>query len=250
VKISIITAVYNNENTIRDAIESVLSQTHDDLEYVVIDGKSTDKTLDIINEYKEQIDVIISEKDAGIYDALNKGIANATGGVVCFLHSDDIYEDEKVVEKVNALFEEKHVDSVYGDLVYVNKSNINRVVRYWKSGEFTQKKLKNGWMPPHPTFFVKKEVYKQHGGFDTSFRIAADYDTVLRFLGVQKISTAYLPEVLIKMRLGGESNKSLANLKKKTAEDIKALKKNAIGGYRAIMMKNISKLPQYLKKVR
>ena len=247
-KISIITAVYNNESTIRDAIKSVLSQTHDDIEYVVIDGKSRDKTLDIINEYKEQIDVIVSEQDAGIYDALNKGIANATGDVVCFLHSDDIYEDERVVERVNTLFEEKDVDSVYGDLVYVKKEDISKVVRFWKSGEFTQKKLKNGWMPPHPTFFVKREVYEQHGGFDTTFRIAADYDTVLRFLGVQKISTAYLPEVLIKMRLGGESNKSLSNLKKKTAEDIKALKKNSIGGYKTIMMKNLSKLPQFIRK--
>jgi len=248
-KISIITAVYNNESTIRDAIESVLSQTHDDIEYIIIDGKSTDKTLDIINEYKDNIDIIVSEKDGGIYDALNKGIANATGDVVCFLHSDDIYEDERVVEKVNTLFEEKDVDSVYGDLVYVKKEDITNIVRFWKSGEFTKKKLKNGWMPPHPTFFVKREVYEQYGGFDTSFRIAADYDTVLRFLGVHNISTFYLSEVLIKMRLGGESNKSLANLKKKTAEDIKALRKNSIGGYQTIFMKNISKLPQFLKKV-
>jgi len=248
-KISIITAVYNNESTIRDAIESVLSQTHNDIEYIVIDGKSTDKTFEIINEYKENIDIIVSEKDAGIYDALNKGIANATGDVVCFLHSDDIYEDEKVVEKVNNLFEKKDVDSVYGDLVYVKKEDIMNVVRFWKSGEFTQKKLKNGWMPPHPTFFLKREVYENYGSFDTSFKIAADYDTVLRFLGVQKISTAYLPEVLIKMRLGGVSNNGVANLKKKIAEDIKALKKNNIGGYHTIFMKNISKLPQFLKKV-
>jgi glycosyltransferase len=246
-KISIITAVYNNENTIEDAIKSVLSQTHDDIEYILIDGASSDKTLDIVNKYKDKIDTIVSEKDGGIYDALNKGIKKATGDVVCFLHSDDIYENEHVVKKVNNLFEEKQVDSVYGNLVYVKKENIDKIVRYWKSGEFEHKKLKTGWMPPHPTFFVKREVYEKYGGFDTNFRIAADYDTVLRFLGVQKITIAYLPEVIIKMRLGGESNKSLANLQKKTLEDIKALRKNSIGGYQTILMKNISKLPQFLK---
>jgi glycosyltransferase len=247
VKISIITAVYNNENTIEDAIKSVLSQTHGDIEYILIDGASSDGTLDIVKKYDEKIDTIVSEKDGGIYDALNKGIEKATGDVVCFLHSDDIYENEDVVKKVNNLFEEQQVDSVYGDLVYVKKENVDKVVRYWKSGEFEYKKLKTGWMPPHPTFFVKREVYEKYGGFDTNFRIAADYDTILRFLGVQKISTAYLPEVLIKMRLGGESNKSLANLKNKTVEDIKALRKNSIGGYQTILMKNISKLPQFLK---
>jgi len=246
-KISVITAVYNNENTIEDALKSVLSQTHTNVEYIVIDGKSTDKTLNIIKRYEDKIDTLVSEADSGIYDALNKGIKYATGDIVCFLHSDDIYENENVLQKVNALFEKENVDSVYGDLVYVNKENINKVVRYWKSGEYSHSKLKNGWMPPHPTFFVKREVYEKYGSFDTSFRIAADYDTVLRFLGVQRITTAYLPEVLIKMRLGGESNKSLANLKKKTLEDIKALRKNDIGGYMTIIMKNLSKIPQFFK---
>lgn len=247
-KISVITAVYNNESTIEDAIQSVLSQTHDDIEYILIDGESTDSTYRIIDKYKDKIDTIVSEPDGGIYDALNKGIDKATGEVVCFLHSDDIYEDENVIKKVNELFETNPVDSVYGDLVYVKKTDVNTVVRYWKSGKFSYKKLKKGWMPPHPTFFVKKEVYKQYGNFDTSFRIAADYDIVLRFLGVHKISTVYIPEVLIKMRVGGESNKSLANLKKKTSEDIKALRKNNIGGYITILRKNLSKISQFIKK--
>jgi glycosyltransferase len=248
-KISVITAVYNNKETIRDALNSVLEQTYKDIEYIVIDGASTDGTLEIIKEYEDKIDTVVSEKDSGIYDALNKGISNATGDIICFLHSDDIYADKDVLSKVNNVFEKEQVDSIYGDLVYVKKENINKVVRYWKSGEFKQKKLQNGWMPPHPTFFVKREVYEKYGSFDTSFKIAADYDTVLRFLGVEKITTTYLPEVLIKMRLGGASNRSLENLKKKTKEDIKALKKNKIGGYRTILMKNISKLPQFLKKI-
>jgi len=247
-KISVITAVYNNKETIRDALNSVLEQTYKDIEYIVIDGASTDGTLEIIKEYEDKIDTVVSEKDGGIYDALNKGISNATGDIICFLHSDDIYADKDVLSKVNNVFEKEQVDSIYGDLVYVKKENINKVVRYWKSGEFKQKKLQNGWMPPHPTFFVKREVYEKYGSFDTSFKIAADYDTVLRFLGVEKITTTYLPEVLIKMRLGGASNRSLENLKKKTKEDIKALKKNKIGGYRTILMKNISKLPQFLKR--
>ena len=247
-KFSVITAVYNNENTIKDAIESVLSQTHNDIEYIVIDGGSNDSTCNIIEQYKEQIDVYISEKDNGIYDALNKGIANATGEVICFLHSDDIYSNNDILKKANAIFEKEDTDSIYGDLIYVKKDNINNTVRYWKSGLFTPKKLKYGWMPPHPTFFVKRKIYEKHGNFDTSFRISADYDTVLRFLSVHKIKTTYLSEVLIKMRLGGASNKSLKNLKNKTLEDIKALKKNNTGGLSTIIYKNISKIPQFLKR--
>ena len=247
-KFSVITAVYNNENTIEDAIESVISQTHNDIEYIVIDGGSNDSTCNIIEQYKEQIDVYISEKDNGIYDALNKGIANATGEVICFLHSDDIYSNNDVLKKANAIFEKEDTDSIYGDLIYVKKDNINNTVRYWKSGLFTPKKLKYGWMPPHPTFFVKRKIYEKHGNFDTSFRISADYDTVLRFLSVHKIKTTYLSEVLIKMRLGGASNKSLKNLKNKTLEDIKALKKNNTGGLSTIIYKNISKIPQFLKR--
>lgn len=247
-KFSIITAVYNNAATIADAIESVLSQTHDDIEYIVIDGGSSDGTQAIIERYRERIAVYVSEPDKGIYDALNKGIARASGDVVCFLHSDDIYADESVIEKANALFEQSGAQSIYGDLVYVKKENVAKVIRYWQSGEFAPAKLGRGWMPPHPTFMVKRSVYEAHGGFDTGFRIAADYDTVLRFLGVQKISTAYLPQVMVKMRLGGESNKSLANLKKKTSEDIKALRKNGIGGVGTIAMKNLSKIPQFFKK--
>ncbi len=246
-KFSIITAVYNNAATISDAIESVLSQTHDDIEYIVIDGASTDGTKEIIEGYREHIATFVSEADKGIYDALNKGIANATGDVICFLHSDDIYEDKSVIEKANAMFEQSGAESIYGDLVYVKKENVSKVIRYWKSGDFTPVKLERGWMPPHPTFMVKRSVYEAHGGFDTSFRIAADYDTVLRFLGVQGISTSYLPQVMVKMRLGGESNKSFANLKKKTAEDIKALQKNGIGGYGTIAIKNFSKISQFLK---
>lgn len=247
-KISIITATYNSQDTIADAINSVASQTYKHIEHIIIDGKSTDNTLEIINENSGRISKLISESDTGIYDALNKGIKNATGDVIAFLHADDIYVDNTIIEKAANLFHEKQTDSIYGDLLYVSKENTNKIIRNWKAGEYSFSKLKRGWMPPHPTFFVKKEIYKQYGLFNTDFKIAADYDIILRFLGKHKISTAYLPVVMIKMRVGGESNKSIKNIIKKMKEDVKALKKNNLGGRQTVFMKNIIKIPQILSK--
>ena len=247
-KISIITCVYNNSKTIAEAIESVLSQTHDDIEYIIIDGASTDGTIDIINQYKDKISTIVSEPDKGIYDGLNKGIQLATGDIIGFLHSDDLYQHNNVIKMTDETFDKYNVDSVYGDLTYVSKDNTSNVIRYWKSGGFTLKKLAHGWMPPHPTFFVKRKVYEEAGVFDTSFKIAADYDIILRLLGKYKISTHYIPEVLIKMRVGGESNKSLKNLFQKSLDDFRAMKNNGIGGIGSLLIKNISKLPQFFVK--
>ena len=247
-KISIITATYNSQDTILDAIQSVASQSYDNIEHIIIDGKSTDNTLSIIKKNSDKFSKIISESDEGIYDALNKGIKNATGDIIAFLHADDIYADNTIIENAVKLFSEKEADSIFGDLQYVSKEDTNKIIRYWKSGEFTISKLKKGWMPPHPTFFVKKEVYDKFGMFDTSFRIAADYDIILRFLGKHKISTAYLPEVMIKMRVGGESNKSIKNIIKKMKEDVKALKKNKLGNWHTVLLKNFIKIPQLFKK--
>ncbi len=247
-KVSIITATYNSQNTILDALNSVASQTYSDIEHIIIDGKSSDNTLSIIKENAEKVSKIISEPDEGIYDALNKGIKNTTGDVIAFLHADDLYADNSIIEKAINLFLEKQIGSIYGDLQYVAKEDTNKIIRYWKSGEFAISKLKKGWMPPHPTFFVKKEVYDKFGMFDTNFQIAADYDIILRFLGKHKISTAYLPEVMIKMRVGGESNKSLKNIIKKMKEDVKALKKNKLGNWHTVLLKNIIKIPQLFKK--
>ena len=247
-KFSIITATYNSQNTIVDAINSVASQTYENIEHIIIDGASTDKTISIINEVKSKVSKIISEPDEGIYDALNKGIKNATGDVIVFLHADDIFAENTIIEKAANLFLEKQTDSIYGNLQYVAKEDTNKIIRYWKSGKFTLSKLKKGWMPPHPTFFVKKNIYNKFGTFDTKFRIAADYDIILRFLGSNKISTAYLPIVMIKMRIGGESNKSIKNILKKMKEDVKALKKNNFGGWHTVFMKNIIKIPQLFKK--
>jgi len=247
-KISIITSVYNNKETIAEAIESVLSQTYDNIEYIVVDGASTDGTVDIIKQYADKISTFVSEPDKGIYDGLNKGVALATGDVVGFLHSDDLFEDEHVVAKIDEAFKIDDMDSIYGDLTYVSKEDTSKVVRYWKSGAYGLKKLKNGWMPPHPTFYVKREVYEKYGAFDTSFKISADYDSILRFLGREGITTRYIPEVMVKMRVGGESNKSLQNLVLKTKEDLRAIKKNNVGHIRSIFFKNLSKIPQFFKK--
>src|SRR3990170_6546042 len=169
--------------------------------------------------------VLVSEPDEGIYDALNKGIKLATGDVIGLLHSDDVYFDENVLAKVAKLFDEKEVDSVYGDLIYVDEEDTSKVFRYWKAGEFNEKSICKGWMPPHPAFFVRKNIYDLYGLYDTTLKIASDYDLILRFLGKYKISTAYLPEVLVKMRWGGKSNRSLKNIIEKSYEDYRALKK-------------------------
>lgn len=240
--------MYNNKETIAEAIESVLSQSYADIEYIVVDGASTDGTLEVLGQYKEQITTFVSEPDKGIYDGLNKGVALATGDVVGFLHSDDLFENEQVLAKVAHTFQEQKVDSIYGDLTYVRKEDTEKVVRYWKSADFSMKKLKNGWMPPHPTFYVKREVYEKFGAFDSSFKIAADYDCILRFLGREQISTAYIPEVLVKMRVGGASNKSLKNLIQKSREDFRAMKNNGVGHIGSLLMKNAVKIPQFFKR--
>ena len=247
-KVSIITSVWNNEATIEDAIKSVLSQNYSDIEYIVVDGASKDGTVNIIKKYEDKISTFVSEKDKGIYDGLNKGVSLATGDIIGFLHSDDIYADENIITEVVEAFKKNNTDSIYGDLVYVDKHDTSKIFRYWKSGEYSFKKLCNGWMPPHPTFFVKREFYEKYGKFDLGFGIAADYDFMLRMLGKYKISTSYLPKVLYKMRVGGASSRSLKNIIQKSREDIKALKNNGIGGIHTIIMKNISKIPQFLFK--
>lgn len=245
-KISVITAVFNARETVADAIESVLSQVHPDIELIVIDGASVDGTKAILETYRQGMDVFISEPDNGIYDALNKGIAHATGDVVGFLHADDLYADKQVLASIAAAFADPAVDAVYGDLVYVSKSEPDRVIRYWQAGEFSRRKLRYGWMPPHPTFYVRRSVYDRLGAFDMSFHIASDYDCMLRFLGQGRLRCMYLPKVLVNMRIGGKSNRSLLNILRKSLEDYRALKKNKAGGWPALIWKNVSKVPQFI----
>lgn len=246
--ITIITATYNAAQTIRDCIESVLSQTYDNIEYIIVDNRSTDGTLDIAKSYEEKISRIISEPDNGIFDALNKGIQVASGDYIGFLHADDFYTDENIIENVANLLSKKKTDSLYGDLQYVGQKNTRKTIRNWIAGEFTYKKLLNGWMPPHPTFFVKRSCYRSYGLFNLNYKIAADYELMLRFLGKHKISTIYLNKVLIKMRTGGTSNKNLKNIIQKSTEDLKALKENQLGSYYTLVLKNLRKVNQFFKK--
>jgi glycosyltransferase len=248
-QISVITSVFNNKEFIEDCIKSVLKQNYKNIEYIIVDGGSTDGTIDAIKKYEDKISKWTSEPDKGIYDALNKGIKLATGDIIGFLHADDFYAHNKVLEIVVSHMIKRNVDSCYGDLFYVDKYNPNKVVRHWKSNTYREGLFKRGWMPPHPTFFVKKELYDMFGYFNTEFKIAADYELMLRFLEKHKISTYYIPEVLIKMRIGGMSNRNIKNIFIKSCEDYKAWKVNNLhGGISTILLKNLSKIPQFLRK--
>jgi glycosyltransferase len=248
-KISIITVVYNNSETIGECIQSVLTQAYRDLEYIIIDGGSKDGTLETIQAFKGQVSKVISEPDGGIYEAMNKGLGLAGGDIVGFLHSDDLYAHPRVIEKVAEGFETSEADCLYGDLLYVDKNGTGRVVRYWKASDFKKGKFRWGWMPPHPTFFVKKAVYERYGFYQPHLRIAADYEMMLRLLEKYQIGTFYLPEVLVKMRWGGVSNRGLRNLWIKSREDLLAWKLNGLSSsIYTIPLKNLSKIPQFFMK--
>jgi len=245
-KVSIITAVFNEVELIEQCINSVLSQSYENIEYIIVDGGSTDGTVEVIRKYKDKISNWISKPDNGLYYALNKGLQMATGEIVGFLHADDIYPDNEIINTVVFKMIEYNVDGCYGDLMYVGRHNIEKTVRYWKSRPYYDGLFKKGWMPPHPTLFLKRDIYKRYGFFNTDFRIAADYELMLRLFEKNKISSHYIPEVLIKMRVGGVSNSGLRNLLKKSIEDYRAWKVNYLcgGGY-TILLKNISKIPQF-----
>lgn len=208
-KISIITATWNSATTIENAILSVVSQGYPDLEHIIVDGNSSDATLPIIFRHADRIDKLISEPDHGIYDAMNKGISLATGDVVGILNSDDFYAHPRVLEKVAHVFEDKGIHTCYGDLIYVDPANVKRITRYWRSGIHNPRSFYQGWMPPHPTFFVRRSVYEKYGNFNLSLGTAADYELTLRLLLKHGVSTIYIPEVLVYMRSGGASNASL-----------------------------------------
>lgn len=247
-KVSIITATYNSAETIRDTLLSLESQSYSDIEYIIIDGASKDNTLDVINNVSSRVTTIISESDKGIYDALNKGIATATGDVVGFLHSDDLFAYPDAIKDIVTQFHNDKCQAVYGDLEYVAQDDTNKVIRLWKSGQYTRSKLKSGWMPPHPTFYMKRELYIKFGSFDLGFKIAADYDSLLRYLWTHNISMSYIPKVVMKMRVGGASNRNLENIIIKTKEDVKALKNNQLFWPQALLIKNLSKIPQFIIK--
>jgi glycosyltransferase involved in cell wall biosynthesis len=244
-KVSIITVVYNRSMTISGAIKSVQMQEYEDISHIIVDGASTDGTMDIIEKSHFPNQIVISEPDYGMYDALNKGIKLSDADIVGLLHSDDFFADESVISDVVSAFSDPNVQLVYGDLDYVQDNNITKIVRRWVSGTFTKKKLKMGWMPPHPTVFVRKAVFEKLGMYDTTFEISADYDAMLRYFQ-SGICCAYIPRVLVKMRLGGMSNSGYKNIIMKMKGDYRAIKNNNVGGLGTLVLKNLSKIGQFI----
>lgn len=229
-KFSLVTVTYNSAQTLRDTITSVLSQTYQNIEYIIIDGLSKDDTVEIIKEYEPQFNGRMkwfSEKDYGLYDAMNKGFRLATGDVIGIINSDDLIAQPDAIEKVMKCFQsDDSVDAVYADLYYVAQNDTSKIVRHWVSGK--QKSFAKGWHPAHPTFYVKREMYQKYGLFDLDFKFAADFELMLRLIEKEHIKLHYLPEPLVRMRLGGTTSKSFGNIKKGNIECIKAFKKNEI----------------------
>lgn len=245
-KISIITITYNSAKTLPRALESVQSQTYPEIEHIIVDGASTDSTCEMIEAYAKQHANVrwVSEKDSGIYNALNKGIRMVTGDVIGFLHSDDVLFAPDSIEHIADVFCSTSADVVYGDLQYCHG---NRVVRHWQSNAFNPHSLKYGWMPPHPTVYVRRKVYEQVGPYDEWFRISADYDMMLR-LFTAGYQTHYIPEVIVSMEMGGASNRNTKARLSKTQEDYIALKKNHVGaGWLTVACKQLRKIRQFLR---
>jgi glycosyltransferase involved in cell wall biosynthesis len=246
VKISIITATYNSEKTIEQTILSVASQSYANIEHVIVDGKSTDRTLEIIKRLQHPKLIYISEKDKGIYDALNKGVAMATGDVIGVIGSDDFYPHGDVIQKVADAFAKKNTDSLYGDIQYINDSN--KIIRDWRSGNYRIANFLKGWMPPHLSFYLKKDAYLTYGLYKDNFRISGDYELMLRMLYKHRISTQYLPEVLAIMRVGGASTRSFSNRIKANLEDRRAwIINNLDPRFYTLFLKPILKIPQFFK---
>lgn len=227
-KVSIITPTYNSGATIRDTIESVLSQTYPLIEYIVIDGASRDNTLTILHEYEHQIDKIISEPDKGIYDAMNKGIREATGDIVGIVNSDDFFTSVDAIEMIVKAFKENEVEAVYGDVHFVNPADLSKCVRYYSSAIFRPWLFRFGFMPAHPSFYVKQEYYARWGGYALDYKIAADFDLLIRFLYLHKIKSKYIKKDIVTMRVGGISTRNLKSRILINKEIIKACRKYGI----------------------
>ena len=245
-KISIITVCYNAAATLKDALDSVRTQSHPDLEHIVVDGQSVDGTLAILQSSSARW---VSEEDQGIYDAMNKGITLATGEVVGTLNADDVYQNDHVLEQVAEVFSDPSIQACYADLVYVDLIDTNRVVRYWKSQPYISGLFEKGWMPAHPTFFVRRSVYETLGGFDLSFPRQADFELTMRFLAVNHIKSVYVPNIWVRMRMGGISNNSVLGVLKGNLEAYRACRKNGLKvGVFFIPRKILSRIPQFLRK--
>jgi glycosyltransferase len=256
-KISIITATWNSEASIAETQRSIAEQDYprDQIEWIVVDGASTDRTIERIKAGERQPDKLVSERDTGIYDALNKGVQMATGDVVGFLHADDFLASSTVLHRISCALENSGAEAVYGDLQYVRplEGGDYGVVRHWESGVYYRRKLGWGWMPPHPALYLKREIYertKLENGeyFNTAYRCAADYDFMMRILGAYEVEPAYLRMVLVKMRVGGVSNRSVGHIVQKSREDWQVIRANKVGGIHTLIWKNLGKLRQFFRR--
>tara|TARA_B100000989_G_scaffold45826_1_gene29411 strand:- start:14306 stop:15022 length:717 start_codon:yes stop_codon:yes gene_type:complete len=237
--------VLNNSKNIKKSILSFQSQTYNNKEQIIIDGGSNDGTLEVIKNLKQKNINLISSSDNSIYEALNKGIKFSKGKIIGILHSDDFYENKKILEIVYEAFNLSGADLVYGDLVYISKNYPYKKIRYWKAGKYLNGNLKSGWMPPHPAVFIKKSVINKIGHYNQKFNISSDYDFLVRAFKYKGLKKFYIPKIFIKMRIGGKSNESIKNLFIKSYEDYLIIKKNNIGGILTLIKKNFSKLNQF-----
>lgn len=248
-KISIITVSFNSDKTIKETIESVLNQNYQNIEYIIIDAASTDKTLDIIESFKDKVSYFISEKDKGIYDGMNKGIKAATGDIIGILNSDDKYFNNNIIQNVVDHFVLTGSDTLFGDLVYVDSKNPEKITRYWQSGFYDHKNIVKGWMLPHPTFFVKKKLYEKYGVYSNRLKSASDYEMMIRLLYKNRCSVSYLPSILVSMRSGGYSNQSIWNRLRGNSEDVMAWKINNLNPPRLLrILKPLLKIKQFIQR--
>ncbi len=247
-KVSIITVTLNSAKTVERTLLSVQQQTYGDIEHIVIDGASTDSTMEIVGRYASRLAQVVSEPDNGLYDALNKGLALATGDIIGILNSDDVLADESTIATVVSRFVREQADLVYGDLLYCKDTDRpDSVIRYWRSNIFHEKSLKCGWMPPHPTLYCRRSIYETVGRFNTGFRISADYDLILRIFSRPEFKKVYIPNVMVKMSAGGVSNRNLRMILRKSREDLQAVRNNRIGGLCTVLYKNLRKIGQFFR---
>ncbi len=245
-KVSIITVTFNSEKYLADCINSVARQNYKDIEHIIIDGKSTDGTLKIIRKNSKYISYWISETDRGMYDAINKGLKMATGDIVGILNSDDMFASADAVRSIVDCFESSNTDSVYGDLVYVDATDTQKVIRYWKGISYKRSRFRYGWMPAHPTFYIRRELIDQYGLYENHYFTAADYEFMARYLFLHKVSSQYIDAMLVKMRSGGISNVTLKSRFRANRRDFLAMKKNKIPfSFAVSILKPLIKIPQF-----
>ena len=248
-KVSIITVTFNSAQYLQDCINSVRSQTYSNIEYIIVDGKSTDHTMGIVRKNQEAIDYWVSETDRGMYDAINKGLAVATGDIIGILNSDDVLDNENVINTIVSCFEKEGVDSIYGDLEFVDRHDVNKVMRIWKGQPFKRSRFRYGWMPAHPTFYVKRSLVEKYGAYENHYFSAADYEFMSRYLYLHKVSSFYIPELLVRMRMGGQSNVNFKQRIRANRRDYLAMKKNKIPfAFIVSILKPLIKVHQFVGK--